>query len=134
MKEPASCVLWSEPERVLDGALRDAFRLLDTFVQEDHFSRRLLACRECGQRYLFEFYEEIDWVGGDDPLVDLQQSVALEKALREAGVEVTLVVVEGGGHGDFMGPEVEERVRTFLDHVLRGGSAAPDASPIVHAP
>ena len=27
----------------------------------------LLECRECGQLYFFEFYERIDWEGGDDP-------------------------------------------------------------------
>jgi len=43
------------------------FELIETFADESHFWRYLLKCRECGQRYFFEFYEQIDWDGGEDP-------------------------------------------------------------------
>jgi hypothetical protein len=49
------------------GAIAERFELLETFADESHFWRYLLKCRECGQRYFFEFYEEIDWEGGHDP-------------------------------------------------------------------
>lgn len=65
MKSPVQCVLWKQPALV-DGALKQRFELLETFVHESHFWRYLLRCRECGQRYFFEFYEEIDWDNGDD--------------------------------------------------------------------
>jgi hypothetical protein len=29
--------------------------------------RHLLRCRECGQLYFYEFFEWIDWEGGNDP-------------------------------------------------------------------
>ena len=38
-----------------------------TFVDESHLSRELLRCKDCGQLYFFEFYEEIDWEDGNDP-------------------------------------------------------------------
>jgi hypothetical protein len=66
MKEPTQCALWTKPELV-NGPVRERFDLIDTFVDESHHWRYLLRCRECGQRYFFEFHEEIDWSGGDDP-------------------------------------------------------------------
>lgn len=55
--------------------------------------------------------------GTKDPLVPYQQSVELEKALRQAGVPVIFQTVEGGGHGDFGAAEaeVERRIRAFLE-------------------
>jgi hypothetical protein len=67
MNQPKSCVLWRDPGPVISRPLRDGFELLETFVKESHWWRYLLKCRECGQRYVFEFHEEIDWVDGDDP-------------------------------------------------------------------
>ena len=63
MKEPTQCVLWLTPE------LTDApnfFEHLEAFVDEPHWSRDLLRCRECGQLYIHDFYEVINWSGGDD--------------------------------------------------------------------
>ena len=67
MKDPVGCRYWTEPERAFDGPMKDLFRQLELFVEESHWWRYLLECRECGQKYFFEFYEEIDWVGGNDP-------------------------------------------------------------------
>ena len=64
--------------------------------------------------------------GTADPLVPYSDSVALDAALREAGVPSTLMTIEGGGHGDFFGPETTEQVRTFLD--------AHIGAPVVSAP
>jgi hypothetical protein len=66
MKEPTQCALWSTPE-LANGPIKERFDLIDTFMEESHHWRYLLKCRECGQRYFFEFYEEIDWEGGNDP-------------------------------------------------------------------
>jgi hypothetical protein len=49
------------------GPIKTRFELIETFVKESHHWRYLLKCRECGQRYFYEFYEEIDWEGGNDP-------------------------------------------------------------------
>lgn len=67
MNQPKSCVLWRDPESVISVPLRDGFELLETFVKESHWWRYLLKCRECGQVYVFEFLEEVDWVDSDDP-------------------------------------------------------------------
>lgn len=66
MKKPTQCVLWEKPDLV-SGPLEDRFELIDTYVDESHLFRHLLKCRECGQLYFFEFYEEIDWEDGNDP-------------------------------------------------------------------
>ena len=66
MKAPTQCVLWRKPELVLGGT-KERFELMETFADESHWWRYLLKCRECGQRYFYEFYETIDWEHGDDP-------------------------------------------------------------------
>jgi len=65
--EPRQCLYWREPERVRDGGLRERFELVEEYEDESHLRRYLLKCRECGQLYFFEFYEEIDWDEGNDP-------------------------------------------------------------------
>jgi hypothetical protein len=67
MKAPTHCVLWETPELVVNRRMEDCFELLDTYADDSHLSRRLLKCRECGQLYFVEFYEEIDWLDGKDP-------------------------------------------------------------------
>jgi acetyl esterase/lipase len=57
--------------------------------------------------------------GDQDPTVPLQQSRILHAALKEAGVESTLHVVEGAGHG-FRGPEIDRMVQRFFDFHLKG--------------
>jgi hypothetical protein len=67
MKNPTQCVLWEAPDLVDAGPKEARFEVLDTYVDDSHLMRQLLRCRECGQLYFFEFYEEIDWEDGDDP-------------------------------------------------------------------
>ncbi|GAA4427754.1 alpha/beta hydrolase fold domain-containing protein [Bremerella cremea] len=57
--------------------------------------------------------------GTKDGTVPFQQSVDFHAALTKAGVESTFVPVNGAGHG-FGGPEVDQRVRDFLDKILLG--------------
>lgn len=66
LKKPKQCVFWKSPELVY-GAMKDHFELIDTYEKDSHLWRYLLKCRECGQLYFFEFYEEIDWINGNDP-------------------------------------------------------------------
>lgn len=59
--------------------------------------------------------------GDKDPLVPLVQSTILRDALKKAGVEVSLLVIEGAGHG-FKGPQMEQAekaVAEFFDRHLR---------------
>ena len=60
--------------------------------------------------------------GDQDPLVPLQQSRALAEALKKAGVEVKLQVVEGNGHGGpgFSTPENRKLIEEFFDKHLKG--------------
>lgn len=67
MKVPTQCALWKDPDATVAKGLRSQFALLDTVVKESHWWRYLLKCRGCGQLYVYEFTEEIDWADGDDP-------------------------------------------------------------------
>ena len=65
--------------------------------------------------------------GDRDFVVPLGQSKLLHEALKEGGVQSTLVVVEGGGHG-FGGPQMGElasRVVEFYSTHLRDGTINP---------
>ncbi len=56
--------------------------------------------------------------GNRDNLVPYQQSELLRDALKKAGVEVTLKIVEGAGHG-FGGPEIDRQVAEYLEKHLK---------------
>jgi acetyl esterase/lipase len=60
--------------------------------------------------------------GDKDPLVPLSQSEILSEALKKAGVDATLHVVKGGGHG-FGGREIDEMTKAFFDKHLKGAAA-----------
>ncbi|MHB1556560.1 MAG: prolyl oligopeptidase family serine peptidase, partial [Isosphaeraceae bacterium] len=76
--------------------------------------------------------------GTDDPLVPINQSERLADALKAAGVSCAFYRVLGGGHGHFRRPEVERRIKQFLDKHLRdqpvgeltGGDILRDTSKI----
>jgi acetyl esterase/lipase len=59
--------------------------------------------------------------GTRDNLVPVAQSEVLHKALKKAGVESTLVSLEGAGHGgkEFGTPEIRRRVEDFFDRHLK---------------
>jgi dipeptidyl aminopeptidase/acylaminoacyl peptidase len=57
--------------------------------------------------------------GDADPLVPLGQSERFYEALKKAGVDATLHVVKGAGHG-FRGPEIDEATAAFFDKHLKG--------------
>ena len=60
--------------------------------------------------------------GDKDPLVPLEQSQLLADALKKAGVECELVVIEGAGHGgkDFMSDANRNKVIAFMNKHLKG--------------
>jgi len=60
--------------------------------------------------------------GDQDNVVPLGQSKVLAEALKKAGVEVQLVVVEGNGHGGpgFGSPENRKRIEDFFAKHLKG--------------
>ena len=63
--------------------------------------------------------------GDKDNLVPLSQSERLADALKKVGVEVTLKVLTGAGHGgaDFQNPENRKLIEGFFDKHLRPGGA-----------
>lgn len=65
MSIPIQCQLWQK-ENLTKEDLHD-FEVMRTYVDESHFMRYLLKCKECGQLYFYEFYETIDWENGNDP-------------------------------------------------------------------
>ena len=67
--------------------------------------------------------------GTDDRVVPVDQAETLHAALQKAGVDSTLVRVEGGGHG-LGGPEITARVQAFLDKHLRGQDVEVSGDPI----
>lgn len=67
--------------------------------------------------------------GTKDAIVPIAQARILDEAMKKAGADSTLVVVEGGGHG-FGGQEVFARVRAFFARHLRGREVEVSAEPI----
>ena len=63
---PTGCHLWINGDPSRDQLHKD---LITIKVCEDdsHLVRKLKNCRVCGQLYFYEFYEWIDWKGGNDP-------------------------------------------------------------------
>jgi len=57
--------------------------------------------------------------GDEDHTVPISQSERFYDALKKAGVDATLHVVKGAGHG-FRGPEIEEVTAAFFDKHLKG--------------
>jgi len=49
-------------------SLRSRLQLVESFIEESHYSVRLLNCPNCGSRFLSVFSEEIDWVDSEDPM------------------------------------------------------------------
>jgi hypothetical protein len=64
LREPTQCHFWKADH---PNPGRDETDLVKSFEDDSHLVRALLRCRDCGQLYFYEWYEEIDWEGGDDP-------------------------------------------------------------------
>lgn len=71
--------------------------------------------------------------GTDDKTVNIRQAELLNAKAKEAGINVTFVKIEGGGHG-FGGEEVNARVKAFLDKHLRGKDATVSGEAIKAPP
>jgi acetyl esterase/lipase len=74
--------------------------------------------------------------GDQDPLVPPNQSELLEQALRKAGVEVTLRVLHGAGHGgpQFQSTEVRRMVEEFFARHLKTGTSESELHPQLEVP
>lgn len=63
--KPTQCHLW-KAETLTDTDLDDVFDVVQAFSEDSHLSRSLVKCRQCGQLYAKEFYEEVDWADSED--------------------------------------------------------------------
>ena len=66
--------------------------------------------------------------GSKDRTVPPNQSEALHKALQSKGVESTLSIIDGAGHGgpEFANPEIRNAQRDFLGKHLKSNKKTPD--------
>ena len=72
--------------------------------------------------------------GTDDRTVPIEQAELFHGKLKDVGVDVTFIKMEGGGHG-IGGPEITNRVKAFFEKHLRGQDVKISADPIaVKAP
>ena len=67
--------------------------------------------------------------GTMDRTVPFGQAEAIHAALRKAGAASILIPIEGAGHG-FKSPELDKRIRAFLDRHLRGMETDVPDTPI----
>jgi len=69
--------------------------------------------------------------GTKDPLVPFEQGDLFHKALKKAGVDSTLIVIQGKDHGSSIrNPEVLKRTGEFFDKHLRGRNVEISTEPI----
>lgn len=63
-----TCRLWTDPASVLADDLNLRFERVETYTQGSNHWRYLLKCRDCGQLYFYEFFEQAGEAGGCDPM------------------------------------------------------------------
>jgi len=66
MNKPLNCHLWTKPDVTIED-LRNSLEDIKTYEEDSHLLRTLKKCKTCGQLFFYEFFEEVDWVGGNDP-------------------------------------------------------------------
>jgi hypothetical protein len=88
MKNPTNCHLW-QLEKLTAEDLHGCFVSVEVFLDETHDRRCLFKCKTCGQLYFYEFHEEIDWTGGDDPqyrtYIPVETREEIETLLNSSG-------------------------------------------------
>jgi len=65
VKSPIKCHLWKK-KKLTPKDLQ--FEEVKSIIESSHFDRSIYKCKRCGQLYFYEFYEEIDWLGGNDKI------------------------------------------------------------------
>lgn len=88
---PAQCHLTDLAGLTAKDVL-DGMDMVREYEDDSHLMRRLYRCQKCGQLYFYEFYEEIDWVGGEDPqyrtLIPVADERSAELLNRKAPIEL----------------------------------------------
>lgn len=85
-----------------EADLTNAFKAVVTYSEDSHMSQRLVQCTQCGQLYLKDFYEEVDWADSEDsmrttfiPVEDTKQAEEFIRLGSVAGASPSL-------HEDFL--------------------------------
>lgn len=95
MITPTKCHLWNKEELTEEDIIpRNNFELLKTYVDESHLWRYLLKCKDCGQLYFYEFYEEIDWKEGKDPQYTTLIPVASDEEAKKMAELSTIEILK----------------------------------------
>jgi hypothetical protein len=92
------------PAEAVSEARRD-FAQIVRLVDESHLIVRILACPDCGQRFVSVFTEMIDWSAGDDAQYWSVLPLTLEESeqLTAQGEQVDLRMIEAlGRHRRFL--------------------------------
>ncbi len=92
--KPDTCHLWNEEYTKEDKNISDDFEQLFTYIDDSHLIRRLLKCKDCGQLYFYEFYEEIDWVNGYDPQYRTWIPVRTKEDAKKLSVMQVIEILE----------------------------------------
>jgi hypothetical protein len=87
---PTGCAYWNKPEEIPSNGLIEVSELIERFDDTSHLMHALIKCRECGQLYYYEYYDEIDFEDGDDPVymtyipVDTDEEIERLKAMSRS--------------------------------------------------
>jgi hypothetical protein len=82
LSPPEQCHLWQKDSLVVADLSMDDFTIVEDICDDEHDIRKLLQCNQCGQRYFYEFHEEIDWVNGNDPQYRTYVPVQTDEEIR----------------------------------------------------
>jgi hypothetical protein len=87
---PTGCAYWNKPEDMPSTELAKASDIVERFDDTSHLMHALIKCWECGQLYYYEYYDEVDYEDGDDPVfmtyipVDNDEEIERLKALSRS--------------------------------------------------
>ena len=73
---PTQCHLWQK-ENITSGDLD--FEIIKTYWDSSHFWRYLERCKKCGQLYINDTVEFVDWEGGNDEIYTVIVPVSEEE-------------------------------------------------------
>ena len=83
------CCLWNSSEINKHDLIRSLVTV-EVIEHDSHFTRKILKCKKCGQLFLYQFNEDVDWIDGEDEQFYKWIPVeSLEKA-RELGEKSVL--------------------------------------------
>lgn len=64
-ENPSRCHLWHAEEITSNDPSIEQLAIVESYSEEEHFSRQLRQCKRCDQLYFFEFYETLSSDGKD---------------------------------------------------------------------